>query len=160
MNRRQFLLVSTSFIALPTLAISCQDRLALLTSTLGNAVSTLAAAVGHTEWANKLRHDTDIVVGSIRAWREGQSAAQIIHQLNELIRDIKLLDALENFRPLITFALGTAASIIEFFAAKGGGEQPDTTVRLTKPPLDAHQFRVDWDSIRAGSPNMQQAPVL
>lgn len=162
-TRREYFTMMAAVIASTIMmgADGCQSRLISLTRALGSAIANLAAALGHSDWADKLRHDTDVIVAAVERWKEGTSAADILRLLNDLIRDIKLLEVLEPYRPLVVFALGTAASLIDFFNRNGGGNvQPDTPIRLTLPPHDAHEFNHDWDAIRAGSPGMQKAPIL
>lgn len=162
MNRRIFIQTAAAASTLLLLgAEGCQSRLAALTAALGHGVAALAAALGHNDWADKLRRDTDAVLAAISKWKPGMAAVDIVHLLNDLIRDITRLDVLEKFRPLVTFALGTAASIVAFLNQNSGGNTPpDTPVRLTLPPYNAREFNHNWDAIRAGSPDMQQAPIL
>lgn len=136
-----------------------QTTLALLTQTLGNAVASLAQISGNTELADTLKKHTEIAVGIIKGWRPGMSPDEAIRAINQIIDDIKLFPAIGPYRPLITLALGTAASIIELLS-RGGPERPHTDVRLTKPPHDSREFRRDWDAIRAGGPGMEKAPIL
>lgn len=137
-----------------------RDSLAVLTETLGNAVAALVAAAGNTELAEKLRHDTGLAVGLIQDLKPGASPAEAIRAVNALIDDLKSFPASDRFKPLVTFALGTAAAIIEALSKTGPGEPPHTDVRLTAPPHDAREFRQSWDAIRAGSPGLEAAPIL
>lgn len=164
MNRRQMFAAVLSFIALPTLAISCQQRIEGLVFALGRGIGALAALIGDSALADKLRKDVDAVIAAIRAFKENDSPARVVHLINELIRDLKVLESLgAKFKALIDYSLGTLAAIIEYFRGFGGGagvEQPDTDIRVTEPPKTAHEFEHVWDAIRAGSVNMKEAPIL
>jgi hypothetical protein len=140
----------------------CGERsLDELVRVLGSTVATLAMVSGNQQFAAKIKNDTDAVIALIQTWHEGQSAAGIIRAINQLIDDIKLLPVPQRLRPLITFALGTLANIIDKMNARGGnGEKPHTDIKLTDPPEKEKDFRKGWDAIRAGSPDMHDAPVI
>ena len=163
MNRRQLTIAIAS---LPLLAAfkdgGCErrrDNLAALLETLGNAVAQLAGILGNQTLAARIQHHTQAAVNLLRAWVPGQAAAAAITALNLLIDDLKQILE-ERFRPLVTLALGTIAAIIEKIRGAGGGEPPHTNIKLTQPPENAAQFKEYWDHIRAGTPGMEQAPVL
>lgn len=159
-TRRKFAL-AILFFALVAMGGCPKQTLANLTATLGNAVAVLAQVQGNTALAQQLREHTNTAVAIIQNWKEGQSAADAIRALNRIIDDLKLFPAVDRFKPLITFTLGTIANIIDLLNRGGtGGEKPHTDVRITKPPENATEFKHDWDAIRAGSPNMEQAPIL
>lgn len=133
-----------------------QNTLALLTETLGNAVASLAQIAGNDQLANQLRQHTQTAVSLLRGWTPGMPPADIIRALNRIIEDLKLFPADSKYAALITFVLGTIASIIEQLH----GASPATNVRITAPPKDAEDFKHYWDAIRAGSPDMHDAPIL
>lgn len=160
MNRRRMLilLISTVLMGVNGCPRKSLDE---LVRTLGDAVSKLAAMQGDAELAQRIKQHTDYAVGLIRMWKPGMNAVDVIRALNEIISDLEKFPQLDRFRPLIYFTLGTIANIIERLQAQGaGGEPPQTRVRLTQPPTSAQEFRTDWDAIRRGSPDLQQAPVL
>lgn len=175
MNRRheaRAILAFTLILAL--MPQSCESKrayLSALVETFGNAMSQLATISGAGELADRIRNHTQTAVSIIRGWHPGDSAADAIRAINRVIDDINIFPNPERWKPLITLALGTAASIIEELsratsptadnanaAYSTGG--PHTNVRIVHPPRNAKEFRVDWDSIRAGSTDLREAPVL
>lgn len=161
MNRRKFTTLLACVSILPFMGMNgCQNALELLIQVLGNAVVQLITGIVSPELAQKIRHDTEMIIALVRGWKEGQPAQEIIRSINRLIQDMQTLALPEKFKPLIDLALGTLASIIEHLMAHGGGEQPATKVRITKPPLNAKEFREEWNCIRAGSPDIHEAPVI
>lgn len=161
MNRRETIVMLASVAFMGADGCPRQKSLDDLVSTLGNAIALLLSVNGNPQLAAKIRADTDSIVALIRVWKEGQDPSEIIRAINILINDIKTLPVPPNYLPLINLTLGTLASIIEHLNQRGGGhEKPDTNVRLTAPPKTSDEFKHAWDSIRAGSPNMHDAPVL
>lgn len=164
MNRREVICLT----ALASTALgfrSCnpeqQNTLALLTQVLGNAVADLIQIAGNPTLAATLREHTNTAVTLLRAWTPGQSVIDIIRALNRIIDDLSLFPALDKFQPLITLVLGTVAAIIEELQRIGNaGDAPHTKIRITAPPKTSDEFKHDWDAIRAGSPNMHDAPIL
>ena len=159
MNRRH---VCLTLLSLPLLAAfrdgGCErrrDNLASLLDTLGNAVSKLATVMGKHELSDRIQHHTNAAVSLLRAWVPGRPTTVISAALNLLIDDLKqIID--DRFRPLVTLALGTIAAIID----KIKGERPHTDIKLTDPPESSGQFKDYWDHIRAGSPGMEEAPII
>lgn len=141
---------------------SQQATIAALVATLGGAVSTIVSLSGNPELGEKLRHDTQLATELINGWKPGTSAADAIRALNKVIDDIQSLQVPEKYKPFITLALGTAASIIDILNSRGGGEQAHTKVRIIDPPHSSKEFKKDWDALRDSgpSPDLQQVPEL
>lgn len=157
MNRRETIVMLATLAVMGAKGCPQRDSLDDLIKTLGNAIALLASVNGNPQLAAKIRADTDSVVALIRVWKQGQDASEIIRAINVLINDIQTLPVPPNFKPLITLALGTLAAIIERLNSNG---KPSTNVRITDPPKNSDEFKRNWDAIRAGSPNMHDAPVL
>jgi hypothetical protein len=146
---------------------SCQQEahdLAAELEVLGTAVSQLLRALGAEEFAMRFEANIHTSVTLLRAWKPGMSATDLLRSLNRLVDDLTGMnnsDRFDRFKALIQLALGTIRAIMDGIAAQGGtGETPHTNVKLTHPPQDAAEFKQYWNAIRAGSPNMDQAPVL
>lgn len=138
-----------------------QTQLVTLTQTLGHSVAMIADLQGQPEVAAKLRSDTEVITAAIKGWKPGMPSSDIIHKINGLIRDLNLLPINDNYRPFILFALGTAAHIIEILSqGNPNAPRPETQVRLTKPPENEKEYKVNWDAIRASTPGVEKAPVL
>lgn len=140
---------------------SQQATIAALVATLGGAVAMLVSLSGNSELGEKLRHDTQLASELISGWKPGASAADAIRALNKVIDDIQSLPVPEKYKPFITLALGTAASIIDILSSRGG-EAAHTKVRIAEPPHSSKEFKKDWDALRDSglSSDMQQVPEL
>lgn len=136
-------------------ACSQQETIATLVGTLGHAIGTLVALQGNTDLGAKLQNDTNLAVTAIKAWKPGTSAGDAIRLLNQVISDIQTLKLPEKYKPFVTLALGTAASIMDILHGT-----PSTDVRITVPPKNAKEFDLLWDSIRASTPQADEVPVL
>lgn len=138
-----------------------QATVAALVSTLGGAVASLVSLSGNTDLANSLRHDTQLASELILGWKPGSNAADAIRALNKVIDDIQSLQLPEKYKPFITLALGTAATIIDLLSSRGG-DTAHTAVRIVDPPHSSKEFRRDWDAIRDSglSSDLQSVPEL
>jgi hypothetical protein len=144
---------------------SCQEQksdLAAQLESIGRAMTALLNVAGHTELAQRFQQNVNFTVALLRSWTPGRDVVEIIRHINELIDIIEGAPGLDRWRPLVTFALGTLAAIIEKLrsVSANAGEAPHTKVRLTAPPQSDAEVKTQWDSIRAGSPGQEQAPVL
>lgn len=157
LSRRQTVALISSFIALTGFK-SCKEKqsdLAALVEVLGHSIAQLIAVIGNSEVAAKLGQLTATAVRLLTMWVPGQDALQIVQTLNEMIHVILGVAGLDRFKPLVTFVLGTIAAII--IQLKGA---PDTDIRIVQAPKDSREYKVDWDSIRAGGQGLEQAPIL
>lgn len=154
---------------LTLLFVACgtsRSTLATLTSTFGNAAAMLAALQGSNSLGDSLRQQTQLAVDAINSWREGTPTEHVVQAINLVIDSVTLIcpengGAACQYRPLVVLVLGTAAHIIDLINSKSGtANPPHTMVRIAGPPENAGRFKQIWDDIRAGSDQLQKAPVL
>ncbi|MGC2139262.1 MAG: hypothetical protein WA627_15985 [Candidatus Sulfotelmatobacter sp.] len=151
---------------LPTTGCAPQATIAALTSTLGNAASSIASLEGNATLAAQLKTDTTAAVAAINNWKSGTPAQNVVQALNIVINDLNLIcpSICGPYEPLIVLALGTVQSIIAIVdpsatpaAAKVG---PNARVRLGTPaPKDAKAFVAAWNGICASDPALAHATI-
>lgn len=134
-----------------------QSVIAALVSTLGNAASSIATALGDTVLAETITTDTTAVVAGVNNWKAGTgTAAVVVELLNTLLAHLNLIPVSTLYATLVSLAISTAVSLITILSAGTPAAMKSNYATALKAgvPQDAAHFKAQWNGIVAGSPQL------
>lgn len=153
---------------IPNVGCTSQATIAALTSTLGNAASSIAALEGNADLAVKLKADTAAAVSAVTNWKSGTPASEAIEALNLVEDDLNLIPAASQYTPLIDLAIGTVESILALLPQSQTIATPTLAahtaahkrkVTLINPPKTAKQFKAQWQNVINANPQLSNAAI-
>jgi TctA family transporter len=140
----------------PLTGCPSQSQVAALTQVLGNDSAQIAALEGNPALAAQLKADTAAAVVAVNNWKKGTNSQMAIEALNIVIADLNLIPNVGPYAALITFAVGTAQSILALLQPASAMTTP--RVKLSQPaPQTAKEFQKQWKAIIAANPQLKAA---
>ncbi len=129
-----------------------QNDVAALLKVVGTSVSSIATIQGNADLAKKLNTDFNAASDAVSKWKQGDATQNVTQALNILQSDLNLIPVSDNVKIYIELAIATTNSILAIVTP-----EPTaivfSTLRVTKPLVNAKEYKKAWNSLRAAHPS-------